>query len=218
MACDPNTLLQDAACIQRCLTPGQYPLAMLSALCQIASFSGPWLPLAGGTLTGQLTVSHSGAVSTDWVRQAADTQGVSLQMSKRGQVGDVNGVVLANTGLFQLRAFGWNGAAFASAGRIQVSVDPSADFSGLNSGSFVRFQAVIPGTTVETEFARFNSTGLSLFGTQVVGPRNTGWTTFTGASTKLAGAFDTGTVTTPQLASVVKAMLDAMITHGLLGA
>jgi hypothetical protein len=218
MACDPNTLMQDAACITRCLTPGQYPLAMLSALCQIASFSGPWLPLSGGTLTGQLTVNQAGAISTSWIRQAADTQGVSLEMSKRGQLGDINGVVQANTGLFQLRAFGWNGAAFVAAGRMQVNVDPSGDFSGINSGSFYRFQGVLPGTTAETEFARFSSTGLGLFGTQVVGPRNTGWTTFTGVSTKNAGAFDTGTVTTAQLASVVKAIFDALVTHGLIGA
>jgi len=191
---------------------------MLSALCQIASFSGPWLPLSGGTLTGQLTVSHSGAVSSNWIRQAADTQGVSLEMSKRGQLGDANGVVQANTGLFQLRAFGWNGAAFAGAGRMQINVDASGDFSGLNSGSYVRFFGVVPATTVEIEFGRFSSVGLSLFGTQVVGPRNSGWTTFTGASTKNAGGFDTGTVTTAQLASVVKAMFDAMVTHGLIGA
>ena len=55
-------------------------------------------------------------------------------------------------------------------------------------------------------------------GTQVVGARNTGWTTFgAGASNKNAGALDTATVTTAQLAQIVKAMMDMMITHGLIG-
>lgn len=52
---------------------------------------------------------------------------------------------------------------------------------------------------------------------QVVGARQTGWTTMTGTATTLAGAFDTSTVTLQQLAQVVKALIDAGFTHGLIG-
>ncbi len=172
----------------------------------------------GGRFNGPLTVNYNGAVSSSWTRQAPDTQGVSLEMSKRGALAGSPAAVAANNGIFQLRGFGWNGLTYAAAGRLQLNVDAGAAFSGVNSGTYWRFQGVLPATTAETEFARFSSTGLGLFGTQVVGPRDTGWTTFAGAATKNAGGFDTGTCTTAQLASVVKSMLDALVTHGLLGA
>jgi hypothetical protein len=57
---------------------------------------------------------------------------------------------------------------------------------------------------------------LRMNGTQVLGERDTGWTAMTGTATK--GGFDTSTVTLPQLAQVVKAMLDSDISHGFKGA
>jgi hypothetical protein len=89
--------------------------------------------------------------------------------------------------------------------------------------SELRIQPLLTGTA--TEALRINNVLVDarngaffgVAGTQVVSARNTGWTTFTGASTKNAGGFDTGTCTTAQLASVVKAMFDAMQTHGLIG-
>lgn len=51
---------------------------------------------------------------------------------------------------------------------------------------------------------------------QVVAARNTGWTADTG--TPLKTAFDTATVTLPQLAGQVMALKSALITHGLIGA
>jgi hypothetical protein len=308
---------------------------------------------SGGTFTGLININHSGAVSTAWLRRAADTQGVSLELSKIGRLGNADGAVALNTGIFQLRGFGWNGSAYASVGRMQLNVNPSADLSVGNSGSYVRFQVCAPSTTAEAEsfrsffsasaepmlslggvsssvgalkgvnlgvpfiqaragddstwagiqgafiqaqaldasnntqpavleayhevsggvgqgatncgvavdwraddatadrqlamriatfwedathatlrsqarftlqnagatleVLRLTSAGISLFQTQVVGARNTGWTTFTGTANKNAGALDTGTVTTAQLAQVVKAMFDALVTHGLIG-
>lgn len=51
---------------------------------------------------------------------------------------------------------------------------------------------------------------------QVVGARATGWAAATGTSTR--SAFDTSTVTTTQLAERVKALLDDLTAHGLIGA
>ena len=54
-------------------------------------------------------------------------------------------------------------------------------------------------------------------GDQVVGARVKGWaTTYAGSATR--STFDTTTVTTAQLAERVKALLDDLITHGLIGA
>jgi hypothetical protein len=50
---------------------------------------------------------------------------------------------------------------------------------------------------------------------QVVGPRVTGWAAATGTPTRTT--FDTATVTTAQLAERVKALLDDLISHGLIG-
>lgn len=53
--------------------------------------------------------------------------------------------------------------------------------------------------------------------TKVVGARVTGWAaTYAGSATR--STFDTTTVTTAQLAERVKALLDDLITHGLIGA
>lgn len=53
-------------------------------------------------------------------------------------------------------------------------------------------------------------------GTQVVSNRRTGWGAPTGTATR--SAFATSTVTLPQLAERVKALLDDLTTHGLIGA
>jgi hypothetical protein len=52
--------------------------------------------------------------------------------------------------------------------------------------------------------------------TQVVGARKTGWTAATGTATRTA--FATSTVTTAALAQAVKALIDDLISHGLIGA
>lgn len=53
-------------------------------------------------------------------------------------------------------------------------------------------------------------------GTQVVNNRVTGWAAATGTATRTT--FATGTVTTAQLAERVKALIDDLISHGLIGA
>lgn len=50
---------------------------------------------------------------------------------------------------------------------------------------------------------------------QVVGARQTGWTAPTGTSSK--ATFDTATVTTAQLAQRLKALIEDLTTHGLIG-
>lgn len=56
----------------------------------------------------------------------------------------------------------------------------------------------------------------SVDGNQVVGARRTGWVAPTGNTSR--ATFDTTTVTTAQLAERVKALIDDLTTHGLIGA
>lgn len=59
------------------------------------------------------------------------------------------------------------------------------------------------------------SSSYQIAGTQVVTSRRTGWAAAT--NTKLRTTFDTTTVTLPQLAARVGALLDDLISHGLIG-
>jgi hypothetical protein len=56
---------------------------------------------------------------------------------------------------------------------------------------------------------------LSVNANQVVGARQTGWTAATGTATR--STFATGSVTLPQLAEHVKALIDDLIAHGMIG-
>lgn len=58
---------------------------------------------------------------------------------------------------------------------------------------------------------------LQIAGTQVVGPRDTGWAAMTGSTNKNT-TYDTSTVTLAQLAGRVMALQAALTTHGLIGA
>lgn len=64
--------------------------------------------------------------------------------------------------------------------------------------------------------ANFNNMVLQVNGTQVVSTRKTGWAAATGTATR--STFATSTVTLPLLAERVKALIDDLISHGLIGA
>lgn len=72
-----------------------------------------------------------------------------------------------------------------------------------------------------SEVASVTSTGISTTGTykvnetQVVGARRSGWGAPTGTATR--AAFDTATATTAQLAERIKALIDDLTAHGLIG-
>jgi hypothetical protein len=57
---------------------------------------------------------------------------------------------------------------------------------------------------------------MSIAGQQVMTSRRTGWVPATGGTSR--ATFDTAAVTLPQLAERVKALLDDLTTHGLIGA
>ena len=63
---------------------------------------------------------------------------------------------------------------------------------------------------------RVTASSFSVGNNQVVSDRKTGWTTPTGTATRTT--FATSTVTLPQLAERVKALIDDLTTHGLIGA
>lgn len=96
-------------------------------------------------------------------------------------------------------------------------------------GTALRWKAVVGGVEVlqvsnsQVTVPQINCTGIVLVGSQiqvagskVVGTRVTGYTAFTGAN-NTSTAYDSTTVTLPQLAARVAALQLALTTHGLIG-
>lgn len=67
-----------------------------------------------------------------------------------------------------------------------------------------------------TSLLNINEMDLGRDGVRLLTSRRTGWTASTGTATR--SAYDTASVTTAQLAERVKALLDDLISHGLIGA
>jgi hypothetical protein len=106
----------------------------------------------------------------------------------------------------------------------------TAYVSGYTGGDFR--PVMLHGSTISvapggTTVAAFTTAGLALTGncdasghyrvggTKVVGARAGGWGAATGTAAR--GAYDTTSVTTAQLAERVKALIDDLIAHGLIG-
>ena len=135
----------------------------------------------------------------------------------------------ANTTGNGCSAFGASAGRFQSDGVTEISVTNNSCFIGtLTKGT--------QNATNENVFG-YNTTGngsntvtigdsnitnnffrgaLSLNGTQVISTRRTEWVEPSGTATRTT--FATSTVTLPQLAERVKALIDDLTTHGLIGA
>ncbi len=99
-------------------------------------------------------------------------------------------------------------------GFIDFGINGSSANQGLGFGSntTTHFTIASDGTNVNVTSA---SGEFRVNGTKVVTSRRTGWAAATGTATRTT--FDTTTVTTAQLAERVKALIDDLTTHGLIG-
>lgn len=83
-------------------------------------------------------------------------------------------------------------------------------------GSANELQVAVTANTVGVANLDVLATGvIKNSGTQVLSTRKTGWTAATGTATRTT--FATSTVTTAQLAERLKALLDDLISHGVIG-
>ncbi len=91
-----------------------------------------------------------------------------------------------------------------------LAIGPAADFDQFRIGS-------AGGVTLTAgDYDTFAGLTYMVNNTQVVTARQTGWGAPTGTATRTT--FVTSTVTLPQLAERVKALIDDLTTHGLIGA
>jgi hypothetical protein len=95
--------------------------------------------------------------------------------------------------------------SYENTSNIYTTLDSSLNIFGFYNAGTVRV-----GLDV-----RAGSPGLQVNAVQVVGTRKTGWAASTGTATR--STFNTATVTTAQLAERVKALLDDLTSHGLIG-
>ena len=97
------------------------------------------------------------------------------------------------------------------------------EWDGSGHGTKLVFRITADNATATTDVVKVDANGLDLIdgdvfkvsGTQVVSARQTGWTAPTGTEDR--GTFATSTVTLPELAERVHALIDDLTTHGLIG-
>ena len=173
--------------------------------------------ITGGTFTPEgLSVTSSSAFQPQvFVRnETAGTSGPYFMVRKaRGSSGAGSAVQVGDT----LGTFMFQGAD--SNGTIQNGANLNALVASVSAGTVTAHFELTAGSSV----AQFNTAGyfnvpghFRVASTQVVSTRKTGWDAPTGTATRTT--FVTSTVTTAQLAERVKALVDDLTTHGLIGA
>lgn len=182
---------------------------------QIYQKWGIGLDFAGGTISkaaialksGQKIEFHATATVEEGVSKYADTlNGWSIYHDS-----GVSGVrCYAGTGVEAFRYTATQTIVPGTGRSLVVSADGGLTVNGGPS--------TFSGGAVTITGGNLNLTGrvVSIDGSQVLGPRKTGWFAATGAASR--ATFDTATVTTEQLAYRVKTIIDDLISHGILGA
>jgi hypothetical protein len=158
--------------------------------------------LGGVEITGQ-THLVEGAATGLVANATADT----LVLDSTGNIGLSFLTPLANTTSIM---FGNNN----SNNQGGFSYNNTSDILNIRAAAGTRVSVDSGGITVTSDC---NATvSHSTAGTKVVGTRRTGWTAATGTATRTT--FATASVTLPVLAEHVKALIDDLIAHGLIGA
>ena len=177
--------------------------------------SGSYLPLAGGTMDNDALVTFNSTAS-NWEPSAIT---ITRPFISGGQTQDA-GIDITTGNGHGLRIALQSGNFYSG---LQVN-NASSEFavelllSGSGAKSLYAAGSVLIDGAMDARAGVDISTGLSfrVAGDAVVGTRKTGWTAATGTATRTA--FATSTVTLPQLAERFKALLDDLISHGLIGA
>lgn len=173
-----------------------------------------------------------------YYRITADTFASGFTTFKRGNASGATNAVADNSYLGVNGYYGWTGSAYARGGF--VAMLSNGAFTSANSSARMEFWVTAASSNTEERVMTLRnarvgvgttdpqyaidctagSINTSFFfrvnGTQVITSRRTGWAAPTGTATRTT--FATGTVTTAQLAERVKALIDDLTTHGLIGA
>ena len=187
------------------------------------------------------TPINSGTISTRYGIYQQDTAGSNV-LGAPTTFG-ISGNTLAITAnatsgtAIAIQGAGTGGMTFSSSGGVQLAVTETASavnyvgIKGGATGNGVTVSAVGANTDINLILDAKGAGIISVLdsinlasgkvlqvnSTQVVGPRDTGWTTMTGTPDE-STSYATSTVTLAQLAGRVMALQTALTTHGLIGA
>lgn len=161
-------------------------------------------------------------------RRARGVEGTPLVILQNDELGALtfqgyDGIGFENSAQYQIVATeNWTAAAHGSRTEWHTTLTGTILFAERaqidDNGDF------IPGATATYDLGRNSrrwdrlhlETSLSIDGNQVLAARQTGWTAATGVADRTT--FATATVTLPELAERVKALIDDILTHGAIGA
>ena len=171
--------------------------------------------------TANGTDANTARVAYDIALRKRDPAGVAPTLSWGFRIQTETGSKVA-------RGFGFNASATADVGfdtslalmniaAIKMATNQAIIFAADNSRKMFHSGSAFEFTNAAgTEFWGLNDDySLSANGVQLLGTRRPGWGPPTGTATRTT--FATGTVTTTQLAERVKALIDDLTTHGLIG-
>ena len=206
----------------------------------IIAESGTMISIAGG-----LTLSSVGTLqwSTDTILQRDAANTLAMYNSTNQQTLRVYGartdasnyryaaLTMTTAGELQLRSEGLGTGASGNTFRLTMNGVDALTITAANTATFAGgFQLAAAGiiqwagrsrltstdgTVNMTNQAGTGFTGLQFVGTQVLTTRRTGWTAPTG--TALRTGFDTSTGTLTQALQTLKALIDDLTTHGIIG-
>lgn len=159
----------------------------------LATQAADQVAIGGGSVSGLTSLGSSGLAQLGGVRATSD--------DLAGATGP--GIELLMTG---------------SAGSIQNYDRTAGSYGSLNidgAAVTVRVAGTIKGTFNASGLNLAAGAALSLEGAQILGARRGGWSGPTGTAARTS--FDTATATTEQLAQRLKALIDDLRAHGLIG-
>lgn len=146
------------------------------------------------------------ALITARTASAATRKALTLLYSKSAPIASLNGPRLS----FEAEAS--DRARFAI-----FDVHAATTVAGGNTATFNVYNGGMPASYRMDRLGNFSApTSVQINSVQVITSRRTGWASATGTATRTT--FATGTVTLSQLAERVKALIDDLTTHGLIGA
>jgi hypothetical protein len=167
-----------------------------------------------GFWTG-LRIQADAIVST--ASSAWDANGEAIMIEGHTDVTKKYGGIRFGAGSFKY-ALRTDEGTFLDTTPIRLGASHKISFSTTNANLFIRSNSnkIEFGQTIDILNPEETTVAVRVNGTRVLGPRRTGWTTApTGTATKTT--YDTTTVTTAQLAERVKALIDDLIFHGVIG-
>jgi hypothetical protein len=189
----------------------------VNAVTQI-TMSATALTVASTIATSTFSATTASSSTTTGAVVISGGLGVAGQLTVGGGSWTSGGTLTATSSVCVssgLAAFAGSGSVriYRVAGTIGTAGDLCLQSDAVGTRDFLF--AAGAATAVVAKILGANG-GYQVGANQVVGPRITGWTAWTGTPTRTAVA--TGAATATNCAEAIKALIDDLITHGLIGA